>query len=224
MSQNAEGKKESGSIASQAPSLYVTIKAEGTAEYEEKRSRFIGYVKPVKSEEAALEFIGSIKKRHYDARHNVWAYHIDGGRVARYSDDGEPQGSAGIPVLECIKKSGITDTAVVVTRYFGGVLLGVGGLVRSYTKAASAAIEAAGIASFELFSEFTLKCSYSDYQRVGFELGLADTIIDGVDYTEDVTLRFAVRKNAARTLNARLADILEGRGAPQFTGERYDSL
>lgn len=203
---------------------YVTIRGEASAEYEEKRSRFIGRAKPVNNETDAMDFVAQIKKRHYDARHNVWAYVVGGGSAARCSDDGEPQGSAGVPVLECIKKAGVADAAVVVTRYFGGTLLGVGGLVRSYTKAASAALEAAEIICLELFEEYSVTCDYSDYGRVSFELSLADTIIDSTDYAEKVSVSFAVRKSIAQILTAKLTDLLEGRASPILRGERYDSL
>ena len=125
----------------------VTLLKSGSATLVEKKSEFIGYACPVKDEDEAIEFVKSIKKKHSDARHNVYAYMI-GQNIARYSDDGEPQGTGGIPVLDVIRKSGFTDAVIVVTRYFGGILLGAGGLVRAYSAAAKMAVDDAGIVTY----------------------------------------------------------------------------
>ncbi len=122
---------------------YKTVRAAASGELTEKRSRFIGYCKPVSTEEEATAFIASIRSRHWDARHNVYAYSLREGNLRRYSDDGEPSGTAGMPVLDVLQKSGVTDVCVVVTRYFGGVLLGTGGLVRAYSQAARLGLNAA---------------------------------------------------------------------------------
>ncbi|HBN81058.1 MAG TPA: YigZ family protein, partial [Ruminococcaceae bacterium] len=119
---------------------YLTVRREASAEFTERRSRFIGCAKPVGTEKDALSFLNTIRSKHWDASHNVYAYALRSGQLRRYSDDGEPQGTAGIPVLDVLVKSGLVDTAVVVTRYFGGVLLGAGGLVRAYSHAASLAV------------------------------------------------------------------------------------
>ena len=125
---------------------YITVKNFGEDSFEEKKSEFIGYAKRVESEEEAKEFVAEIKNKHKQARHNCWAYIVgENMGIQRYSDDGEPQGTAGIPILEVMKKQGITDCAVVVTRYFGGILLGTGGLTRAYTQGASIAIKSAGV-------------------------------------------------------------------------------
>jgi len=125
---------------------YKTISKEATVEMEEKKSRFIANVKPVSSEEEALEFINNIRAKYWDATHNVYAYYISGENIIqRFSDDGEPSGTAGMPVLEVIKRMELKDLVVVVTRYFGGILLGASGLVRAYSKSAALGIEAAGI-------------------------------------------------------------------------------
>ena len=140
---------------------YTTIKQEAVAEFEEKRSLFIGHAKPVKTEEEAAEFIKEKKREFADATHNVWAYRLSGGtsteQAARYSDDGEPQGSSGLPTLEAIRKKGVFDAVVVTTRYFGGVLLGVGGLIRAYSHAASIALDAAHIITYEQYTELLLE-------------------------------------------------------------------
>jgi uncharacterized YigZ family protein len=210
----------SGSGSSSGGELYTTIKNEASSEYEEKRSVFIGHARPVKTEEEATEYIRSIKAKYHDARHNVSAFLLAGG-CARCSDDGEPQGSAGIPVLGCIKNAGVVDACVVVTRYFGGILLGTGGLARAYAKAAAAAIEAAGIVVYEAYAEMRLRCQYSDYQRVLFELSGAGAVLDGTDFSEFVTVRFAVKKKIAGAVTEKLTGICEGRSRPELTGERY---
>ena len=123
--------------------LYTTVRNEASAEFEEKRSVFIGHAKHITSEQEALDFVKQIKKKYYDARHNVYAYVLSSAPVMRYSDDGEPQGTAGVPMLEAIRKSGVEDCVVVVTRYFGGILRGAGGLVRAYSHGTSVALAAA---------------------------------------------------------------------------------
>ena len=138
---------------------FVTLAGVGEGEYEEKNSVFIGYAAPINSEEEALEIIKSKKKEYYDARHNVWAYILPDGVTQRYSDDGEPQGTGGMPTLSVISKRGVCGACVVVTRYFGGTLLGAGGLVRAYTQAASSAMDAAGIKKFDRFTVIELKPS-----------------------------------------------------------------
>ena len=152
------------------------LKESAIIEFTEKKSVFIGYSTIVKNEEEALAIIKSKKKEYADATHNVYAYMI-GDSIARYSDDNEPQGTAGMPVLNSIRMSGITDVLVVVTRYFGGILLGAGGLVRAYSTAASMALEAGGEATFESYLEMEIRCSYSDYGRINTELSCDDVIL-----------------------------------------------
>ena len=203
--------------------LYITLNKDGCGEIEEKKSIFIGYARRVTSEEEANAFIKEIKSKHYDARHNVSAYLLADRLTMRYSDDGEPQGSAGVPVLECIKKTGVCDACVVVTRYFGGILLGVGGLVSAYTKAAGLAIENSGIARYESYTEIVVSCSYSDYQKVNFELNSIGAKIDFTDYADDVKVGFAVKKNYTDTVCKRIVELSAGRIQPKLRGERYDS-
>ena len=146
--------------------VYVTLGKDGTATFEMKKSEFIGYAAHVTTEEEARAFVDKIRKKHADARHNVYAYMLSENNIMRYSDDGEPQGTAGLPVLDILRKGGITDAVIVVTRYFGGILLGTGGLVRAYSAAAKAAVEDAGRASFVNYEEYALTMSYPLYQRV----------------------------------------------------------
>ena len=202
--------------------LYTTLAGEGSDEFEEKRSIFIGHAKHVTTEEEAHEFVKEKKKEYSDATHNCWAYLMKGGIVARYSDDGEPQGTAGVPMLETIRKSGVTDCVVVVTRYFGGILLGAGGLVRAYSHGAKIALEAAEIVTYEKYAELKLECSYSDYQKYSVILPTFNAIIDGTDFTDKVTVTFAVKETAVSALKAKITEMSGGRDSLARLGERFD--
>ena len=202
--------------------LFITVKGEGHAEFEEKRSLFIGHALRTDSEDEALAFIKALKKQYQDATHNVYAYMLKGDTVARYSDDGEPQGTAGMPVLDVIRKSGVRNVCVVVTRYFGGTLLGAGGLVRAYSHSASIAIDAAGIITYRPYSEFELVCSYSDYGKYNVLLNDNGVVIDATDFAEQVTLRYALPKINADFLTKKIIDLSNGRDIPKLLGERYD--
>lgn len=192
-------------------------------EFVEKKSVFIGYSAIVKNEEEALEIIKQRKKKFADATHNVYAYMIGDGTVSRYSDDGEPQGTSGMPTLNSIRMSGITDVCVVITRYFGGILLGAGGLVRAYSTAASMALEAGGVAVFERYIEYETSCSYSDYQKIQGLLVSADTIIDSTDFGSDITIRFAVAEDKAEKLKLNITEAFAARVNLKEIGERFDT-
>lgn len=201
---------------------YITLGGEGTATVEEKRSEFIGYAVHVKDEAEAQSFVKQIKAKHHDARHNVFAYVI-GDTVQRYSDDGEPQGTAGIPVLDVLRKSGVTDACIVVTRYFGGILLGAGGLVRAYTAAAKAALDAAGTLTMERYAELRLCLSYADYQKLSAKLPTFGAAVDGVDFGQEVTLDVSLKATAADRFIAAVGELFAGRVSPEVRGERYDA-
>ena len=144
----------------------LALAKRASAEMIERKSVFIGTAAPVASEAEARELIEEMRHKYHDATHNVYAYQLNGGAIARYSDDGEPQGTAGIPVLNILKMSGVSDLCVVVTRYFGGILLGAGGLVRAYAASAKLAIETAGIVTMTDFAILRVRCSYSEYQKI----------------------------------------------------------
>lgn len=168
---------------------YKTLREESIGEYEEKKSIFIGAAKRVISEEAARDFINTVKGRHKEARHNVYAYVIGQNLgIQRYSDDGEPQGTGGIPVLEVIKRNEITDTVVVVTRYFGGVLLGASGLCRAYSKAAALAVKNAGVVEKVNGCEIKINISYELLGKVQYLFNQNNWQIENIEYTEKVTL------------------------------------
>lgn len=189
---------------------YRTIAVEAKDEFVEKRSRFIGHVKPVTTEEEAQAFIAARKKEFWDATHNVWAYVLDGGRIRRYSDDGEPQGTAGIPTLDVLLKSDVTDCVVVVTRYFGGVLLGAGGLVRAYSHGASLALAAGGIIERRLCDELAVTCDYAQYGRVGPLVASRGGVLTDTVFTDEVTLRFYLPLGESDGMQAALTEASAG--------------
>lgn len=202
--------------------LYTALEHEGEAEFTEKKSVFIGHAISVKSEEEAQAYIKRQKSAYLDARHNVWAYLMKGEIVARYSDDGEPQGTAGVPVLETIRKSGVTDAVVVVTRYFGGILLGAGGLVRAYSHTAKLALEAAHIITYEQYTELELECSYSDYQKYLAELPRFGAITDDTVFSDRVNLLFSVKDTVAEELFRFIRETSGGKTEAKIRSHRFD--
>ena len=156
-----------------------------------------------------------------NARHNVYAYVLSGAPVMRYSDDGEPQGTGGIPVLETINKSGVTDVCVVVTRYFGGILLGAGGLVRVYGASARDAVEAAEIVTYLHYTECTLTCSYSDYQKIIPLFDSFEVKTDNTDFSECVTMRLAVKSDIFESFKTKISEMSGGRIDALKIGERF---
>lgn len=168
---------------------YFTIKDEASAEFEERKSVFIGYAKRVKTEEEAKEFVAKIKAMHKQATHNCSAYIVGENKgIQRYSDDGEPQGTAGIPILEVIKKNDLTDIAVVVTRYFGGILLGAGGLIRAYSKGASEAIKVGGVVEKVKGLEIKAKLDYDLLGKIQYICGKNQWHIEDTIYTDKVEI------------------------------------
>ena len=202
-------------------SNYKTLHKFGVDEYIVEKSTFIGYAKPIKTEEEAIEFINEIKKKHKDATHNVWAYTIgENMNIQRYSDDGDPQGTAGIPTLEVIKKEDLRDVVVVVTRYFGGIKLGAGGLVRAYTKGAKVGIEAGIVIEKVKYSEVKIKIEYTQLGRIQNEIMNLGFKVKDTIYSEDVELIVYVRNEEAQSLMDRIIDITSGT-ADVSLGEEY---
>ncbi len=196
---------------------YITVAHEAHDEFIEKRSRFIGHCKPVSTEEEALAFIAALKTQYWDATHNVYAYSLRQGNIQRFSDDGEPQGTAGIPVLETLKKSGVTDCVVVATRYFGGILLGGGGLVRAYSHTGSIALAAGEKILMRSCRQCALTCDYSLYGRVQAVIPECGGVLDDTVFTDTVTLSFHLPPEQLPSLARRLADATNG--AVTFTEE-----
>ncbi|MDO4883043.1 MAG: YigZ family protein [Oscillospiraceae bacterium] len=200
---------------------YKTVKIESSDEFTEKRSRFIGYVKPVKTEAEATEFINSIRSKHWDARHNVYAYSLREGNIKRYSDDGEPSGTAGMPVLDVITKNEVYDVCVVVTRYFGGVLLGTGGLVRAYSQGSKIALEAGQVVLMQNCLVCSLTCSYNQYGKISSLIPDNGGVIDDSVFETDVKLSFHIKPDGLPALNKKLADLTSGEVQAISDSEQY---
>lgn len=202
---------------------YLVPTGAGEAEFTEKRSRFLGHVRPVESEEQARAFIAEMKKEYYDARHNCWCYILRGG-VERYSDDGEPQGTAGIPMLEVFRREGVYNAVCVVTRYFGGVLLGAGGLLRAYTKSAKDALDAAGISAVRRWLCYDLPCSYSAAERMKLEIAACGGVVADMEYGAAVTIKALVPESRGEDFKARIFDLSNGSIEPVLTGESFKAV
>ena len=192
----------------------------GQDEFVEKKSRFIGRVWPVETEEQALERIQQMKKQHYDATHNCWAYVLKSGPV-RFSDDGEPGGTAGMPIVQVLQKENLYNVVCVVTRYFGGTLLGAGGLVRAYTKGAKIAVDAAGKSMKRVWSVLYVPCPYNYYERVKLEIAAFDGIIRDTQFGAEVELEILIAAGKARDFMDRLTDMTAGTVEAMETGQEY---
>ncbi len=200
---------------------YSTIATLGVYEYEDRKSVFIGLARPVCTEEEALGFLAAVKKKYPDARHHVYAYVLRENATARFSDDHEPQGTAGMPVLDAIRKRGLCDIVIVVVRYFGGTLLGTGGLVHAYTEAAAGALQAGQIVTYDVYAKLSLTLSYSDYQRFLAVAEASGFRTESTDYAESVTLTGSIVKTASEPFLAKLTDLFGGREVAEVIGEEY---
>ena len=203
---------------------YQIPTAPGEAELVEKRSRFIGHVWPVESEEEARACIEAMKKKYYDARHNCWCYRIKEGGVERYSDDGEPQGTAGQPMLNVFQREEVTNVVCVVTRYFGGILLGAGGLVRAYTQSAKDALDAAGISVVRRWTQVTLTVPYSLFERVKLEAESLGGVLGEPEYAAEVTMPVLLPEEKVKSFTQRITEITAGGVVPAVTGERLKDV
>lgn len=192
----------------------------GEEEFIEKKSRFIGRIWPVDTEEQALERIQQMRKRHYDATHNCWAYIIKDGPV-RFSDDGEPGGTAGMPILQVLQREGLYNVVCVVTRYFGGILLGVGGLVRAYTRGAKIAVDAAGKSMKRVWTVLYVPCPYPYYERVKLEVGNFGGIVRQTDFGAEVELELLFPENRSSAFLEKLTDMTSGTVEGLETGQEY---
>ena len=187
----------------------------------EKRSRFLGHVGPVESEGEARARIEEIRKKHYDARHNCWCYLLQEGGVVRYSDDGEPQGTAGQPMLNVFQRESVTNVCCGVTRYFGGVLLGAGGLTRAYTKGAKDALDAVGISTMSLWTLWDVPCTYPLFERVKLEITACGGVVRDTAYGADIRLRAAFPAGGAEQFVPRLTELSAGSLAMEAAGEEF---
>ena len=200
---------------------YKTVLENASDEFVEKRSRFIGYCKPVKTEQEAIDFINEKRSEHWNATHNVYAYSLREGNIKRYSDDGEPSGTAGMPVLDVIVKNEIFDVVVVVTRYFGGVLLGTGGLVRAYSHGSKIAVEAAKPVIMQNCLVCEARCAYNQYGKVSSLIIGVGAAVDDTVYESDVLVKFHIKPDLLGTLNKKLADATSGEVTVGQKDEQY---
>ena len=203
---------------------YRTVAGEGMAEFVDRRSRFIATVRPVTTEEEAQAFIADKKKEYWDARHNVYAYVLREGGISRFSDDNEPQGTAGMPTLDVLQKQGLVDCVVVVTRYFGGILLGTGGLVHAYSQSAAMAVEAAGVVERRLCAYGTVTCDYAQYGWLNpliLELGGR---VDDTAFADAVTLSLHFPVSDVDAFCAALTDRSCGTLDFAISEEQFDTF
>lgn len=203
---------------------YFTVSQPASNSFTEKKSEFIGYIAPVRTNDEAVEFINKIKSMHRKARHNVYAYILRNDNITRYSDDGEPQGTAGMPVLDVLQKRGLTDVCIVVTRYFGGILLGGGGLVRAYSHTASIACDAADIMDMRLCHRLKISVDYGIYGKISYILPNFDTITLNSDFGSNVVLEIVVMSDKLQSLLKELTEITNGSAEITDLGELYEDF
>ena len=200
---------------------YTTARCEATDSYEEKKSVFYGFIKPIEEEAEALEFIEKIRRDMPNMRHVCYAYVNRVGNVVRFSDDHEPQGTAGMPILEVIRREGLTGVVIAVARYFGGVLLGAGGLTRAYGKAAKLALDKAGKATFVLYSEVEITADYSAFQKLSYEISKMGLDAYDIKYEAEISCRVLVNESEFETITSKVLDVMAGRGKIKTVGEKY---
>lgn len=199
---------------------YITLLGESRAEYEEKHSKFIARAFPCESEEKAAEILSAIKTECWDARHNCYAYVLKDGS-ARFSDDGEPHGTAGKPILDCIMGSGVVDVIVVVTRYFGGVLLGTGGLVRAYSASAKDSLQNAPKVLMCLGTEMAVNCSYSELKLMEKLIGKFEGNITDTVYTDSVSVFFTLKNEDIEGFSLELTEAFSGKISAEELKTKY---
>ena len=192
----------------------------GQAEYIEKKSRFLGGVYPVTSEQEAKEILERVRKQHYDARHNCWCYILKSGQK-RYSDDGEPQGTAGQPMLNVFEREGVVDVLCIVTRYFGGILLGAGGLCRAYTKAAKDALDAAGISKMQPWLRQQITVSYALFERAKLLIAAQEGTVEDAQYGADILITYRIPEGADERLRTALREASSGSVIPSLLEEIF---
>ena len=201
--------------------IYIRIEKNETCEITEKKSRFIAYLAYVTTEEDAQSFVAQIKKKHYDARHNVYAYILNSGGK-KYSDDGEPSKTAGYPILEMLENKGVTDVVCVVTRYFGGTLLGTGGLIRAYTKSAKDCLEKAGVKKMILCDTVNLTFDYACLNKIEHMLKTENLVTKDKTFLENVTLTVISPKDKTVALRENILNEFAGAVNFAVTGEIYN--
>ena len=199
---------------------YITVTGESVGEYSEKRSRFIATLRHTETEEQAAAFLAEMRSKYWDARHNCYAYSMSSGALKRFSDDGEPHGTAGKPILDIIDGSGLTDITVVVTRYFGGVLLGTGGLVRAYSAAAREAVSAAERVKMTPCTVYKARCGYSELERLTKLITDSGGRVENTVYAADVELEFYLEDSACDGFLLKLKEAFAARISAEETAKK----
>lgn len=203
---------------------YRTVELESSDYFVEKKSKFIGYAKPVSTQDEAVEFINTIKSKHWDATHNVYAYVLRENNTQRYSDDGEPSGTAGVPVLDVILKENVTDVCVVATRYFGGTLLGAGGLVRAYSHTSKIALDAAHIITMANCQIYSVIVDYSFYDRLNVLLSDFGANVIKSDFSTSVSVEFSIKEDISELLKDKLTDISNGKYSLNYLRSEFAKI
>lgn len=203
---------------------YLVPAGYGEGRYEDRKSKFIGDLYFVESQEQAIELLNEVKAKYRDARHHCYAYIIREGNYMRYSDDGEPQGTAGIPVLDVLLKENLTDCVVVATRYFGGTLLGTGGLVRAYSHTAKIAVDAGGIITMKLCKVLKVCCDYNFYGRLNSLIPECGGAIDNADFADTVTVTFKMPTDDVDNFEKKLVDLSFGKFKSEKIGEVFEAM
>ncbi|MCI8622139.1 MAG: YigZ family protein [Provencibacterium sp.] len=203
---------------------YLTIRAGAEDSFVERRSRFIGHILPVQQEAEAIAFIEQMRQQYWDANHNVYAYILREGNLRRYSDDGEPQGTAGLPVLDVLQKEGLTDVCVVVTRYFGGILLGGGGLVRAYTHGAKIAVDAAERMQMCECLTLRIQSDYGLYGKINYLLPQFGILTLDSDFGAEVTLTLRIRRENRPGFEKKLQELSAGSIRPEVVEEGFAEM
>lgn len=203
---------------------YRTVEFESSDEFVEKKSRFIGYVKPVKTQKEATDFIAEIKSKHWDATHNVSAYVLKENNIQRSSDDGEPSGTAGVPVLDVLLKENLVDVCVVVTRYFGGILLGAGGLIRAYSHGSKIAVEAGNIITMAPCKILEASIDYSFYDRFNIMLGDIGANVENSEFADKIKITFCLKEELVTTFQSRLTEQSNGKYLLKEIGEKFSKV
>lgn len=203
---------------------YKTVEFESSDDFVEKKSRFIGYVKPVKTQQEATDFISSIKSKHWDAAHNVSAYVLKNNNIQRSSDDGEPSGTAGVPVLDVLLKEQLVDVCVVVTRYFGGTLLGTGGLIRAYSYASKLAVHAGHIITMAPCKILSVSVEYNFYDRLNIFLNDFGANIEECIFSDAVEVKFSLKSDLCNAFSDKLTQLSNGKYSARELGEKFSKV
>ena len=199
---------------------FLTVAGQAASEFTEKKSRFVSDIFPVQTEEDVKASLELVRKKYHDARHHCWCYRLKSGAV-RYSDDGEPQGTAGQPMLAVFEREKIFDVLCVVTRYFGGILLGAGGLTRAYARGAKDALTAAGIAVMRVWDSVEISCPYALLEQIKLRLAAQGAVIEDIQYGADITIRALLPQSATAPVRDAIRELSAGKVIPKVTAQIY---